>query len=383
MVRSLHLSVCLVATAPLWAQGTFVSPPAFAAVEGDAYAYHPCVYADAHYQLGDGELRGKALALTQVSFRLDYQNHNSNSAMGRKWTEVALSLSDTDWTQFTSTFAKNQLSTPVEVFKGAIEWPTVQGTPFNQPTPFGGKYAFPFTSPYNYAGTKDLLMDFFFRGGTMANAAVWSGATYYYYDLDADNTAISYSSARTYYPASEPNPRCRDSAIVGNYSAYIYATLEVHGAIHSNVTYRDKARFEMYGYYTAPSARIITAIAFGGNANGVNIGARCNHLYPNLQGPWLALGRTTDANSYSGIFSAFAPWSPAMSNVPIWVQSAWDDSVLKTFSLTRAMMVTMPKDKPRPAIKVSTHHYTSTSANGFGPYLGTYLYNPISQFTYK
>jgi hypothetical protein len=383
MKRPLYLSICLMATSPLWAQGTIVSPPGFETIEGNAYAYLLGGYASGHFQFGDGELRGTKRTFTQVSFWLDHQNHTSDTAMGRKWTQVSLSMSETDWTKFTNTFTANQLTTPVEVFNGAVAWPSVLGTPLTKPTAFGGKYTFPFKNPWNYSGVLDLLMDCYFRGGTMDNSAVWSGSTAYNYDLDSVNIAVTYQSPTPFYPASGPNPPCRDSAISLGANAQTYASLLVHGITDPKVSFRDKAEFQLFSFYTAPSSRLMTAIAFVGSGVGVNVGARCNLLYPNLNSPWIAKAWTTDANSYSGLYSALVPWTPSMANLQIWVQSAWDDSVTRSFSLTKAMEVTMPADKPRPPRQVEIYNYDVTAGTGNGPNFDKWAANMIKLYNFN
>ena len=71
MRRSLYLSACLVTTASLWAQGTLVSPPGLATVEGNSSAHAFLYYSNQRHQHVDGELRGRKLSLTQVAWRLE------------------------------------------------------------------------------------------------------------------------------------------------------------------------------------------------------------------------------------------------------------------------------------------------------------------------
>lgn len=383
MKRPLYLSIFLMATSPLWAQGTFVSPAVFATAEGNAHAYLLGGYANAHFQLGDGELRGTKRAIDDIRFRLDHVSHTSDTAMGRKWTLVSVIVAETDWTKFTNLFTANQLTTPVEVFNGAVAWPTVQGTPSTKPALFGGTYAFPFKNPWNYSGVLDFVMDIFFHGGTMDNSAAWSGSTSYNYNLDSDAAPVSYKSPAPFYPTSGLNPPCRDSAISLGANAQTYASLSVHGSFHANVTFRNKAEFQLFSFYTAPNSQLITAIAFGGNANGVNIGARCNRLYPNLQIPWVAKAWTTDANAYSGLYSALVTWKPSMANTQIWVQSAWNDSVLKSFSLTQAMEVTLPLAEPKIWQRIGQFTPDVTAKTGDGPHLDWYRGHPITRYTHN
>lgn len=378
-----YISACLLATAPLLAQGMLVSPPAFASVEGNDAASYLLGYADSRFQYAEGELRGKSLSLTEVAFRLDYRNQNSETAMGRNWTNVTLSVADTDWTKMTATFSQNQFTTPVEVFNATFNVPSVEGFPLNKPASFGGKYAFPFKSPYAYAGTSDLLLDFVFLGGTLDNDVTWGCGNLHYYHLDGNSDTTTYISVRTPYPDVQPYPPCRDSAINTDVSAYTFAHLMVHGITHSNVMLREKASFEMYSYYTAPNAPIITGIGFAGIRTGMEIGAHCNLLYLNTELPFFPVLRTTTGSlGFSGVYQVIAPWDPAMGHLQIWVQTAWDDSKLNTFSLTQAMSVEMPPSKPTPRRMVCTYSYLPASGTGYTPEIGAHL-NPITRYTYK
>jgi hypothetical protein len=384
MGKSHYLTACLLATAPLLAQGTLVSPSTLATVEGNGGAHYLLGYCGSRFQFAEGELRGSSQLFTEVAFRLDYRNHTPETAMGRKWTEVTLNVDHTDWTQMTPVFAENQLTTPMEVFRAAYDVPSVDGTPSVKPTPFGGKYAFPFSNPYPYNGTDDLLLDFVFLGGTLANSAAWDCGNLVPYYLDGNNDTTTYISARTTYPVTGPNPPCRDSAIVQNYNAYTFADLMVHGITHPNVMLREKTSFEMYSYYTAPNARIISAIGFAGIRTGVDVGARCNLLYLNWDAPAFFVARTTvDSRGFSSAYDVVAPWDPKMANMQVWVQTAWDDSKLNFFSLTQAMMVEMPSELPTPRRMVCTYSYLPGDDTGFNPETGSVYLNPIARYTYK
>lgn len=392
MGKPLYLMACLFATAPLLAQGkfdsppesTFVSPPQLAKVEGNGGAYYLLGYCQSRFQFAEAELPGLPVLFTEVAFRLDYRNHTPETAAGRKWTEVSLNIDHTDWTQMTPIFAQNQFTTPMEVFRAAYDVPSVSGTPLATPTDFGGKYAFPFANPYPYNGTDDLLLDFVFVGGTLDNNSDWGCGNLVPYYLDGNNDTTTYISSRTAYPATGPTPPCRDSSIAQNLNAFTFADLMVHGITHPNVTLREKVSFEVYSYYTAPNARVITAIGFSGNRAGTDIAAHCNLLYLNPQAPWFFVARdTVDSLGFSGVYDVVAPWSPKMANMHIWVQSAWDDSKLNLFSLTKAMTVETPPEIPTPRRMVCTYSYLPGADTGSNPEVGSVSLNPITRYTYK
>ena len=70
-----------------------------------------------------------------------------------------------------TTFSKNFLTTPVQVFSASVTWPKISGNPTTNPATFTSTYAFPFKSPWPYSGQNDAGLDYQFSGGTMANNA--------------------------------------------------------------------------------------------------------------------------------------------------------------------------------------------------------------------
>ena len=130
---------------------------------------------------------------------------------------------------------------------------------------------------------------------------------------------------------------------------------------------------------------IISAIGFAGIRTGVDVAARCNLLYLNLEVPWYAVARTTTTDNlgFSGTYDVVEPWVPAMAHMQIWVQTAWDDSTLNAFSLTQAMTVEMPSTMPTPRRMVCTYTYLPTADTGYKPETGSVYLNPITRYTYK
>ena len=195
---------------------------------------------------------------------------------------------------------------------------------------------------------------------------------------------ISEFAPVTVTPTTIPNPRCRDSAITSNVQAQTYASLQVHGITYSNVQRRDKVVFSLYSYYTAPNAQVITGIGFALNPTGLDVGARCNKLHINIALPWFPMYRRTSGTSaYSGLATFVTPWIPSMSGAQVVLQSAWTDSKTNAFSLTRAVRVSFPKDKPKPHRRVGLYHYIKTSKTGIGPYIGAAWLNPIMRISHR
>ena len=196
---------------PLFAQGAITSPAGGLTIEGQHYAYYLGRYADARYQFADGENKGKASAITEVRYRLDNRAHTTSTAMGRSWSNVTLQMSEmANFETMSNTWSQNISGTQTTVFSAKADWDSQTGTPMIKPDIWGGmkgKLRFPFTKPWVYTGKSDMLLDYAFTGGTLANASTWSGSTSRYYYLDGESiSTFSKSGVVERIPAIRQNP---------------------------------------------------------------------------------------------------------------------------------------------------------------------------------
>ncbi|MHC4853282.1 MAG: hypothetical protein ACYTF5_14805, partial [Planctomycetota bacterium] len=241
-MKKLALSaLALLAGAPLLAQGGYVySPPENATTEGMRYAYYFLRYANGQSQLLDGQHKGTARTITEIAFRLDNYNYNSTYGMGRTWTNMTIKMCEGDYNTFSSTIAANRKTPQTQVFSATVTFPTLSGYPLIKPDLWGGltsKYRFPFTTKWTYGGTGDILSEWKYVGGTLANKGSWSGSTYKYYRQDAGDTSGlspggSQGYTRTYLPTSRlnnsttstpPRTTCNDSSVTTTTGAYLYS----------------------------------------------------------------------------------------------------------------------------------------------------------------
>ena len=145
---------------------TLYSPhAAYRLAEGGSRAHLFGTWPDFRCQMADGSLRTRVATITRISYRPDYAKYLP--APTRSWSKVTLALSDTNLAKLTNSFSNNPTSTPSTVYAGALSFPSPPGYPATKPAAFSIQV--PFRTPWLYRGTADLLADYRFSGGTMAN----------------------------------------------------------------------------------------------------------------------------------------------------------------------------------------------------------------------
>lgn len=377
----------------------FTTPAGYLTKDGDrigggsGYAYYFGQYANARVQMIDGELKGKGVKIVNaVGYRLEYLRHGSSTAGARSWTNVTLSVAECSFDAATATFAVNALTTPTVVYNAAASWPGQIGLPPSNPAPWDQKLRFPFSRTYVYADKNDLLLDYTFSGGTMANSAPWgtnaSGSSpSYLYFLDARGWFTALSFGRSVYRTN--NNTCNDSA--WTHSNYASAAVQVGLYSKLSTMYADSAQLQVFGNATAPSALILKAFSLRGLTPigvGINIGAACNNLMIDINGA-VVLPFVTDANGNHNPWTYIRLGNLAsvqnLGNLEIWCQGAWADSVTGNFSLTSCErcrptwnfpVVNDVKLLPR---KKTLFNYNKASATGLGPF-DHFFMNPITRY---
>ncbi|MCA8954772.1 MAG: hypothetical protein KDC87_01790 [Planctomycetes bacterium] len=397
-----HIAICvlslLACSASLSAQNYFYSPPEYASSEGPYYAYYFLRYADGLQQQVDGEVRGKKMTISEVRFRADYRSHTTSTAPGKSWANVTVSCGKGDFDAFDSTFSSNRTSTLTMCFSGSVTWPTLSGNPLTNPDLWGGTtgaYRFPFSTNYAHDGTADLLMEYDFSGGTLANNLAWGSTTSRTYYLDSYGLATStVSSTGAYIPATRLNnnsagvtTRCNDGEHGTTTSgSYIYATATAYGGQYSVINYQNKVLFYHYSYYTGYENPIIHAIAFAKNDTGVNLNTGCNNLHlvgPMVTIPMVTFDKASNTSGYTGYYFQLIPWSSSMANLSFTMQGAWTETSSNRLALTQAYNVTLPAAGPplKNAKRASCDYYNNTNATG--TYSTSYIYNPVFCYTYN
>jgi len=372
--------IALGATA--FAQGAITLPQGFLSTEGGGFARDFGSWSTMRQQIAEGNLRGKALIFTGVNYRHDYQSHTASTGMGRTFSNVSLRLSDTDYSTFGRTFANNVKGTANQVFNSKVSWPTITGNPVTKPALWGdlkGGLKFPFIGTWIYTGKNDLLFDWQFSGGVLANAGKWSGAATVEYYLDGV-PLINYTGYTTwaYYPKTRPP--CSDSSkSVGAFSGLVAF---FYNKDYPTVAWQDKLRVDLSASNIAPSQPVVNALGFAANTNGVNVGAKCNSLYVDLSKGWIPLfGMANTSGSWKQQYLVKS--SNTLTGIKLYLQAGYDDSKTKVFSLSQARMTETPRSLP-PASTPKRKCYISYIPNSTTGFVAnTFYYMPLHQITHR
>lgn len=338
--QPLVATVTLVMSAPLFCQSNTVSsPPGYLTKEGEQYASFFGAYATQRYQIGDGYARGNKMVIGRLALRHDCWDYDQDhGGLGRTWSRVTVTLAETDVSKFQTTFTSNQLTTPTGMFSGQVRWPTFTGLPKNCPAPLGdgGNLTFPFRAAYMCSGNNDLVSDFTFQGGTLANASSWGTNAIFYY-LDSANQGTKTGMRLRFLGSSS----CVDSSQTS--AALCRIGAEVQAAGNGN-----SVTFSLGSQWTAPGKPVVKAIGLVGSLTGTDIGA-CNRLYI---APLFYDFQTAQAGfGFSFTFFPPLPWNKSFAGVTLWSQAAWEDSQSKVFRLTRASRGQVPV-QPVPSPKL-------------------------------
>lgn len=158
------------------AQTYTVSPRDYATVQGDDRQNEPFASLKARWQQIHGDLHGKPMTLNGIWFRKS--SETTILAVPRRIDMVVI-CSDAKLASQSSTFASNYLGTPVTVLsRSTVTFPSWT---YRQSTPEPWSAFIPFSAPYAYAGTDDLLWEVQVHGNTAGGA----------YPSDAHNPSLA------------------------------------------------------------------------------------------------------------------------------------------------------------------------------------------------
>ncbi len=367
------------------AQLRTVTPQKYNRSEAPAAAYYLGGWKEARMQFADSYLTGLgAKTIKQVGYRLDYRHSSSiGSGVGKSWTNVKLMIAHTDVTKTDKTFTRNHLTPPTMVFSGSVTWATLRtGFPPSRPAPFDSMHAFPFSTPWSYRGTKDIVLDYKFTGGTLANNRAWTSTesrpTHY---LDAPVSQIaSQMSYRTYGKGTTAD-RCRDRR--QSRPAHCAPSFTVFAKNTGIAAYDNQVIAAMSSYLTAPRAPVVHAMSIGsGSSAGVPFpGVSCNNLY--VDPVTVSLYPTkSSASGFGNTSFGKIPWNPVFGGVTLWFQSAWNDSSSGLLRLSMAARGTLPASQPADPLPRNCVYDTSGARTfGIGPAPYDQM-NPLIQWTH-
>jgi hypothetical protein len=372
------VAFCLVLSSALMAQTAWTAPLKYDAVEGNYYGHRLGSYATGRYQAVESSTKPTARVIKRVEYRLDRgTNYTPSNGGGRSWTSVMLYISDAKpFTGLTSTFATNIVGTPTLVFSSKVTWPTVTGTP--KTNPWGGNgLSFPFRSVWTYTGKNNLMLDYHFRGGQLANNVAWTyatgGVTYSNDQLFPTDGILMGDMVNAFYVQVPRHwkvpPICTDSGQAVTNSSRAHHFYLGYSNTHPNATLRGKVTMRAQTNFTAKNAPVVGAISIRGTLAGVPVpGFGCNNLHVNLSPTAVAfwIFATTNTKGDSGWVVNITQAPPAsIRGVTTWFQAAWTDSVTGQPKLTIATACTVPP-VPIPSTKRSIYYNLVTNPTGFG-----------------
>jgi hypothetical protein len=148
---------------PVGAQ--YYSPhPSFSSHAGQGASYYFGDSPRVRYQLADSTLRNKVVVISNIRYRM-----KGWAMTARRWSAATLYMSETNMSAMTKTLSTNITSPPTHVFSGSVSWP---GLGAHKPGPHPWFVAVPFNKGiYLNTGRADLLADYSFAGGALANGA--------------------------------------------------------------------------------------------------------------------------------------------------------------------------------------------------------------------
>ncbi|MHC4515855.1 MAG: hypothetical protein ACYTGW_16985 [Planctomycetota bacterium] len=373
----------LLLAAPLLAQ---VAPPGYDTKEGETACTIFGAYETGRFQHMEGTLRGKTSLIRRIGFRLDNHTPSAFSAMGRTWTDVWVHLCHCDIDKRTASWNQNRLDAPVLMFRAKCSWPTYTKRPPTSPAAFEQALSFPFTSVFVYRGANDLLVEYWFLGGVMANKAAWKQTSplpipipsiLHRYQLDSANTVTSAPLLRQAGVTLYGSNSCLDSAHAN--PAMVIPDLRTYSKAAVNAANADSFLFELRSYFTSPNKTAMHALGLQGSSTGINVGA-CNklHLTPLVIYLPKASGITSAARTNFGNI----PYDARAAGLTLWTQAAWADSSTGRLSLTKAASVVVPVQPPAVSRRFMLYHWTATWPTGTGPSNHSSV-NPIIQYSLK
>ncbi len=347
MNRFVAVASVLVLSASAFAQTVYSPDASFQTNQGRGYAFHLGAYSTGRYQLMDGNLRNSVSIITNIAYRPDNgRTYDQSSGTGRSFTNVTVHLSDCDIASSTTTLSTNATSTPALAFSGSVTWPTITGVANYTTWPI----AFP-CSAWVSSGTADVMADYQFTGGTLANKHVWTMFSSRSYYMDGFYLA-SFAHATTRWEGSR-HQACLDSNTLNPIDIpSTWMSMSHFGPSFSLSSYRNKFGFYMESERTAPNSTAIHLLDVAGSSAGTNFpGIACQTLHVAGSPVMLVMPVTTDAGGDSarnllGTSNGRSPASKAAVGIRLWGQTAWQDSGTGALRLTQGASVEIPALPP-------------------------------------
>jgi hypothetical protein len=354
---------------PATAQGATTSPSGWDNTEGPGISQLLGGYQESRFQFLDGEVNKLGAKISQVDMRLDKNFGYDQPA--RTWQGILLYLAHTNVQKHSTTLSQNPTTTPQLVFISKVSWPKVKNSSVGKPAPWGGvngEYRFPFRTPFTKVASKDLLLDFAFRQGALANNAAWNTLNLYPldgFDEREEITAPSQSFGSMNCRASGQSRTAACEVSMFTYRKQAYTTQRA-----------DKVVAWLSTWFAAPSTPVVQALGTI-QSPGTAIGT-CQQLYVK---PQMFVFANTDSTGTASTYLGSVPYQPALAGVPIGAQAIYRDSKTQRFELTLATNARVAQQQgPYLVNRVS---YYATSANATQGWFADHWSNPLFRYTYK
>jgi hypothetical protein len=367
-------------------QGSVISPrQAYTSAEGESFSTFFGAYGDARHQIADGNQRGSAVMLKTWSARHDHREYDLNFGMGRTWRGVQLAMSQCNQPSLTRSFSNNSLATPTLVFSGAVTWPIQLSVPRSWPAPW--RLTFPFAGPWSYSGRADILADFRFAGGRLANSAAWSRGATVPYALDSFD--VGRFSRAASVNLGNVNGGCVDSGAASAAGSSIKLTTASYNSSVANGAFRDKFQLVATGSNFGASLPVMYVLTFNSDHDGFAFpGIACNRVHLDIRRFWFmhpvssnALGSV--APYYFGVPSGLTTYNPNYVGVQLVVQGVWTDTRtrgLKLSAAARSGFISIPFGSP-PAVKMTAlWDANPLASNGSNLFVGYRQATPLVRY---
>ena len=322
---------------------TLTSPTGYLSFEGPRRSSQFGTLPSFRAQVVDGEYRGRVLVLKSVGFRQESAPYSSVN-QARSWSSVSLKVADGNFLGMGQTFSANYVSSATTVFSGSVNWPP---TPVVQTVPqqWQAALSFPFRAGKVFTGNRDILYDWQFSGGRLANNGAWSRMPIEY-NLDSYADADQVPATIKKYRSGNG---CRDSKATWTQSAWSQIVGTAYGPNWSVQSWRNKLRFSLQAFRTGPNATVVHALDYAGVPAGVSFpGISCDKLFLQLT-PAMSLFFTRASSSGLGsiVYPTGTPnglvtYQPIFAGFKFWTQATWTDTGTGAMLLTDAVEATLP-----------------------------------------
>ncbi|MCA8955408.1 MAG: hypothetical protein KDC87_05005 [Planctomycetes bacterium] len=333
----MHRSLALTTSLSLLSLATTAAAQSYATIPGGLLTAESSSYSlyfgsrdSMRAQIFNNEHNAQVRVFGEASFRLDGGRSGSSYFAGRTWSNVQLTVDEVAYASASPTFAANLSTNAKVVFNQQMSWPTYSGAT-NSPHTWATEVNMPFSSTWLYTGTQDIVLDFQFSGGTLANNAAWTGYSTYYLDGVYSTTSVGGGSVNV------GTNNCLNSPHTSG--PFCVPVLRTYAKNSGNPTTDDK--FEFYWWLYRYPANTLTAfgVSLTGSKTGVDIGNPCNFYYLGPSIFVVLLGTTPATNSGSFNFPSqklYTPYVPAAVGLTLYTQAAYTEPTRNQFELTRA-----------------------------------------------